>query len=91
MNQVQAARSFAVTAPGAQRYGDHPYVWHLDAVAAIVAPYGETAQVIAYLHDTVEDTATNLRDVQSTFGDHVAHCVDLLADEPGRHARSARN
>jgi len=55
----------------------------VDAVAAIVAPYGETAQVIDYLHDTVEDTATNLRDVQSTFGDHVAHCVDLLTDEPG--------
>ena len=33
---VDRARAFAVQAHGDQRYGDEPYVVHLDEVAAIV-------------------------------------------------------
>lgn len=92
MSLIQAARDFAIRVHGEQRYGDHPYVWHLDAVAAIVEPYGETAQVIAYLHDTVEDTSATLNDVHDSFGALVAGCVELLTDERGetRKIRKAK-
>lgn len=89
--RVNQARHFALMAHGAQRYGDLPYAVHLDAVAALAAPYGPEAQVLAYLHDVVEDTAIGLDDVQAAFGPLVAQCVALLTDAPGatRQARKA--
>lgn len=80
---LDQARSFAIAAHGEQKYGEHPYSYHLDAVAAIAAPYGEEATVVAYLHDTVEDTEATLADVESQFGANVAACVALLTDELG--------
>lgn len=88
----QQARAFAVIAHGDQKYGDRPYACHLDAVAAFAAPYGEEAAVIAYLHDTVEDTPTTLAEIEAQFGPEVAACVSLLTDEPGetRQERKAK-
>lgn len=80
---VSDARTYAITMHGTQRYGAHPYSHHLDAVAAVLAPFGEEAQVIGYLHDVVEDTEATVADVRARFGDRVADCVDLLTDEPG--------
>jgi len=86
------ARAFAITAHADQRYGDHPYVVHLDAVAALVEPYGEPALTVAYLHDTVEDTAVSLAQVEQAFGASVAACVSVLTDAAGatRAARKAK-
>lgn len=86
------ARSFAIQAHAAQKYGEHPYVFHLDQVAAIAAPYGEDAVAIAYLHDTVEDTDVTLAEIERRFGPKVAACVDLLTDAPGpdRKTRKAK-
>ena len=53
---VIKARDFANQHHGEQRYGDRPYAYHLDAVVTLLEPYGESAQVIGYLHDVVEDT-----------------------------------
>jgi (p)ppGpp synthase/HD superfamily hydrolase len=80
---VSRARDFAIAAHGQQRYGDQPYVVHLDAVAKLAAPYGEDAQTVAYLHDAVEDTAVTLDQVRALFSEHVAQCVALLTDERG--------
>lgn len=87
---VEQTRAFAVEAHGSQLYGTLPYVTHLDAVAAIVQPYGETAQVIAYLHDVAEDTAVTVAQIRSTFGDLVADCVSLLTDEPGANRKERK-
>ena len=86
------ARTFAILAHADQRYGNHPYVVHLDAVAALVVPYGETAVTVAYLHDTVEDTAVSLAEVEQQFGASVAACVSVLTDEAGatRAVRKAK-
>ncbi|MCI5119774.1 MAG: bifunctional (p)ppGpp synthetase/guanosine-3',5'-bis(diphosphate) 3'-pyrophosphohydrolase [Candidatus Electrothrix sp. AUS4] len=83
------ARKFAFQHHGEQKYGEHPYIVHLDAVAALVQVYGETAVVIAYLHDVVEDTDVTLSEVSKGFGLLVADCVAVLTDEPGkdRHER----
>lgn len=86
------ARAFAVNAHGSQQYGERPYVYHLDAVASLLNPFGETAVVLGYLHDVVEDTPVTLEQVQAEFGELVASCVALLTDETGvnRRERKAR-
>jgi len=88
----QQARSFAIKAHAQQRYGDHPYSFHLDAVAALAAPYGEEAVVVAYLHDTAEDTEVTIAEIGNRFGPKIASCVSLLTDEPGdsRKERKAK-
>jgi (p)ppGpp synthase/HD superfamily hydrolase len=90
--QLNDARAFAVQAHAEQKYGEHPYSYHLDAVALLATPYGAEAIAVAYLHDTVEDTDTLLTEVETRFGAKVASCVALLTDEPGanRKERKAR-
>ena len=88
------ARAFAIDAHGGQRYGEHPYVVHLDEVVAIlhafvVAP-GPELLVIGYLHDVVEDTPVTLTQVGQRFGEGVARCVDLLTDAPGRNRKERK-
>ena len=87
---VADARAFAIAAHGDQAYGEFPYVHHLDAVAAILAPYGITAQVIGYLHDTIEDTPVTREEVEARFGTHVADCVAILTDEPGPNRKARK-
>lgn len=87
----EQARSFALIAHGDQRYGEHrPYSYHLDQVVNHLQPFGETAMIIGYLHDVVEDTATRLADIRTTFGDLVADCVSLLTDEPGNNRKERK-
>lgn len=88
----QKARAFAISAHGDQKYGERPYVFHLDAVAKFAEPYGEDAMVVAYLHDVVEDTETTVEAIASSFGPHISACVALLTDAPGanRKERKAR-
>lgn len=87
---VDDARAFAVRAHGEQLYGAQPYAVHLDAVAELVEPFGETAQVVAYLHDAVEDTQLSLEDVRAKFGELVAECVGLLTDAPGANRKERK-
>ena len=86
----EAARAYAVEMHGDQKYGVHPYVHHLDAVAALLLPYGEQARVVGFLHDVVEDTEATVADVQSRFGDLVARCVALLTDAPGANRKERK-
>lgn len=90
-SKLSAARTYALSMHGAQMYGPHPYSYHLDAVAATLAPYGLTAQVIGYLHDVVEDTGATIAEVSSRFGDEVAACVALLTDEPGANRKERKS
>jgi (p)ppGpp synthase/HD superfamily hydrolase len=87
---VAQARTFALVAHGEQRYGDQPYAVHLDAVAALLAPFGELAQVVGYLHDVVEDRSTSLDAIREVFGDRVAAWVALLTDEAGANRREGK-
>ena len=83
MSTGQKAREFALVAHGDQRYGNAPYSVHLDAVAAIARNYGEIAEIVAYLHDVIEDTDTTHEQVKTSFGELIARCVSILSDEPG--------
>ncbi|MEZ6040441.1 MAG: HD domain-containing protein [Planctomycetaceae bacterium] len=90
--EIQRARDFAMRAHAGQQYGEHPYVYHLDAVAEILAPFGDQAQIVAYLHDVAEDCEVTVAEIAEAFGEDIAHCVALLTDEPGesRAVRKAR-
>ncbi len=93
---VARAREWAIEKHGDQKYGKgpdaKPYAYHLGAVAEIAAPYGEMAQVVAWLHDVIEDTSTSEAEVRVEFGDRIAKLVKFLTDEPGedRPARKAK-
>ncbi|HSC79311.1 MAG TPA: HD domain-containing protein [Chitinolyticbacter sp.] len=84
------ARAFALHAHGDQKYGDRPYSFHLDMVAGNLAPYGEQAQVVGYLHDVVEDTSVTKEKIEDEFGSLVAECVGLLTDEPGANRKERK-
>ncbi|MCI5125110.1 MAG: HD domain-containing protein [Candidatus Electrothrix sp. AR5] len=84
------ALEFARKHHGEQKYGEHPYIVHLDAVAELVQQYGESAVVIAYLHDVVEDTSVTLPDIEKEFGRLIADCVAVLTDEPGEDRKERK-
>lgn len=87
---LEKARSFAKRAHENQMYGNEPYSVHLEAVVGIVKPYGETAQVIGYLHDVLEDTSVTYEQVKDEFGGLIADCVALLTDAPGENRRERK-
>ncbi len=89
-NVINKAREFSILHHGDQRYGVHPYSVHLDAVASIASAYGESAEVVAYLHDVVEDTQVSTADIETIFGSLVADCVAILTDEPGENRKERK-
>lgn len=46
--------------------------------------------VIAYLHDTVEDTDVTVTAIEEEFGALVSSCVDLLTDEAGANRKERK-
>src|SRR5262245_11748478 len=71
-----------------RRYSGEAYMVHLEAVAGILRKHGVDAPVVlaaAYLHDTVEDTATTIEEIYDSFGEEIAELVYWLTDaETGR-------
>jgi guanosine-3',5'-bis(diphosphate) 3'-pyrophosphohydrolase len=86
----EQARAFAIKAHANQKYGERPYSYHLDQVAALARPYGEEAVAIAYLHDTAEDTEATIPEIEGKFGPKIASCVSLLTDEPGANRKERK-
>lgn len=89
-SMLDCARKFALNAHGGQLYGLRPYRDHLDAVVDLLEPFGIDAQIIGYLHDVVEDTATTANDVQGIFGTFICTCVELLTDAEGRNRKEKK-
>lgn len=88
---IHKARSFAICAHANQKYGYKPYLFHLDAVAELVRPSGEDAEVVAYLHDTVEDTDITIQEIEVEFGINIAACVSLVTDELGHNRKERKD
>ena len=79
MDRIERAAYFAIDAhQGQMRTSGEDYVNHTFAVAAIVHELGLDSDVViaALLHDTVEDTAVTLQELQAEFGADVANLVN---------------
>lgn len=95
-----AAVLFASNAHAGQvrKYTGEPYITHPLEVATIAATYGvgSTWEMVALLHDTIEDTNTTFEDIHQKFGRDVAAGVWWLTDwtypavaKPNRRIRKA--
>ena len=76
---IQRAHDLAVSAHAGQtRASGQPYVSHTIEVSTILAQLRlDTNTIVAGLiHDTIEDTAVSLREVERDFGSDVAQIVD---------------
>lgn len=85
MNEGKARRFAEAAHAGIdqrRKYTGEPYITHPAAVVELVrsAPHTETMIIAAWLHDTVEDTAVTLDDVEREFGSEVAVLVEHLTD-----------
>lgn len=80
-SQSRAARDFAVSAHGQQRYGERPYVAHLAEVAAVLEEFGFADEylIAGWLHDVVENTDSTTADIKRLFGARVARLVDAVS------------
>lgn len=76
---VRYARLFAMRQHEGQTYGEAPYFVHLEHVGSL-ADDSDLIQMVAYLHDVLEDTDINKMDLFDTFGTRVCACVDLITD-----------
>jgi len=63
---------------GQKRMSGEPYVWHVAAVAQILAELGLDHETIAaaILHDVVEDTKVDIEELTRAFGPRIATLVD---------------
>jgi (p)ppGpp synthase/HD superfamily hydrolase len=68
---------------------------HAQGVADVLrsAGYDEGTQVLALLHDVVEDTPRTLEEVRAAFGDPLADMVGALTEDPStaRYAERKRD
>lgn len=78
------ANEFALEKHKNQNYGIHPYIYHLEQVYNMVKKMGlsEEYQVVALLHDTLEDTETTYQELCDNFGESIANCVAELTHNP---------
>ncbi len=94
MDKIQEAREFAILKHGNQLYSDdRPYVEHLDYVSGILERYGFKKEmfihlhIVAYLHDTMEDTETTSFEISEKFGIEILKDVWALTDEEGENRK----
>jgi (p)ppGpp synthase/HD superfamily hydrolase len=79
---VVRALDFARKAHGDQKYGDQPYMYHVEQVVSTAAQFGGsvTEQIVAALHDVLEDTEVTGLQIAKEFGPDIANLVTLLSN-----------
>jgi len=84
MTIAKQAEKFATDKHSEQyrKYTGEPYINHPAAVARIVSSVPHTQGMIAaaWLHDTVEDTETTIKEISYAFGIVIASYVESLTD-----------
>ena len=79
---VMTAKAWAARWHEGQRdKAGKPYITHPERVAGRLSAPEE--QVVAWLHDTVEDTGLTLREIENAFGPETAAAVDAVSRRPG--------
>ncbi|MEG4087900.1 HD domain-containing protein [Microcoleus sp. Pol12B4] len=89
MNITDVAKQFAIAQHGTQKYGEHPYSYHLAQVSQVLAQFGyaddEAIAAAGWLHDVLEDTPTTYEMLVSEFGKETADIVFAVTSEPGEN------
>jgi guanosine-3',5'-bis(diphosphate) 3'-pyrophosphohydrolase len=89
MNIAQKAKEFAIAKHGTQKYGEHPYSYHLDRVSQVLTEFGyatdESIVAAGWLHDTLEDTETTYTELVSEFGHEISDIVFAVTNESGKN------
>lgn len=90
---IERAREIAQTAHQGQKYGGHPYMYHIEKVVQIAKKLGYSQDVIiaCYLHDTLEDTNLTREEIEEIFGKHIADVVYAVTDEPGANRKERKS
>ena len=81
MNDITLAIIFAAKKhDGQTRRNKTPYIYHPIRVADKLKQDGwsDEYQIVAILHDVLEDTNTSKHELQAMFGEEIAYAVDLL-------------
>lgn len=70
-----------------QKYADEPYINHLLRVCKNVNDFekNETFQIVAILHDIIEDTACTAEEVECLFGAGIASAVKHMSHQKGEN------
>ncbi len=84
IDTVEKALKWAENKHGNQKYGEAPYIYHLSNVVNLCKDFGLPIeyQVVAALHDVLEDTNTTWLEVDAEFGTWVAVTVNCLTKKP---------
>ena len=79
---IKKAEALAKKAHAGQKYGDKDYFeYHVKGVAALAKEYGgkyTLIEVVALLHDVVEDSDISMGHIEADFGEEVAKAVGFL-------------
>lgn len=79
---IEAARALATKAhEGQTDKAGLPYITHPERVAARLDT--AEAKVVGWLHDTVEDTALTVQEIEVVFGPETAAAVDAISRRAG--------
>jgi (p)ppGpp synthase/HD superfamily hydrolase len=84
------AKRFALEKHGNQRYGEHPYSYHLVRVVENVRyrmkgnPLLSMYIAVAWLHDVIEDCGVSFVELSVLFGEDIAMAVYTLSNNRGR-------
>jgi len=90
MSQLLKAKEFAADAHKGDTYGEHTYIKHLNDVHNSLVHAGirdELPFIVAWLHDTIEDTHVRYEDVHDHFGKRVADVTYLVTDKRGKNRK----
>lgn len=84
----QKARDFAIEAHGDQKYGDHPYEYHLTRVNEVMMRHPIAGSYLitvmaGWLHDVLEDTDVSREELKRQFGERITDIVYRVSDETG--------
>ena len=98
---IREAWLFAGLAHGLQVYtadrGQISYLAHLGIVSSYARSAAakdgtgspQIAEIVGILHDSVEDCAVSVADIEAQFGQHIAFCVQALSKNPALRGRAA--
>lgn len=95
LEELNVIRTYAEYQHGLenQRYGEYPYIKHLNDVCAVTLEFhvmDEDIVKASLLHDVIEDTGATYDVIKSRYGERIARLVDAVTDPEGLSTRKQR-